>query len=207
MPEKPLNTLVTGFGPFPGVMQNTSGRIIEKLKNNFHGDDGIGYMEIPTEYDAGEKAIERILSNYNPELVLMLGVEPRAKYLSLEMMALNFTHASTPDNTGRIITNNIIKKEAPAALWTTIPVNPLLNHLRSNGYLSDIKATGGNYVCNHLYFLMLHELNKLEDKECGFIHVPPDSEVNPEYGWPLRLLCDSVKDAVEFLSVNNRKLQ
>ena len=198
--KTPVKMLLIGFGPFPGISINPAGNIIDSLKAEGFGEKDIAYQILPAEYRKGETAISRIMGKYEPEHILMIGVNVGARILFIEKMAVNFTHSPVPDNSGTTRINTKIKNNGAAALWATIPVDRLLSHLRSKGFLCDIEAFGGSYVCNHLFYVMLYELNRRGmSTDCGFIHVPPDETLKKETGWPMELLKDSIKTSCDFL--------
>lgn len=198
--SKRIRVLLTGFGPFPGIARNTADLVIEELKGSRFGGKDVAYLNIPTEYRKGEAAITRILSNYNPDWIIMLGVNATSRFLMVNKTAVNFTHSPLPDNGGTVKTNEKVRRNGAAALWGTIPIDDLLAHLRAKGFLCDVEASGGSYVCNHLYYLMLYELNRRGiGLGCGFIHLPPDDELNQKNGWPAEMLCNSIKCCINFL--------
>jgi len=198
--KTPIRLLITGFGPFPGVARNTASLVLDELKRTGYGGKDVAYLNIPTEYKKGESAITRILSKYTPDWIIMLGVNAMSRFLLVEKTAVNFTHSPLPDDGGAIKMNEKVKKNGAAALWATIPIDELLAHLREKGFLCDVEASGGSYVCNHLFYIMLYELNRRGiGLGCGFIHLPPDDELNQDKGWPVELLCEGIRCCGNFL--------
>lgn len=99
----------------------------------------------------------------------MLGVAASRDRISLEKVALNWNESEYPDNSGRKIEMGLIDPDQPLALMTVFPVNELFLELKSFAPKIHISFSAGSYVCNNVYFKVLHYF---PDKKSLFVHVP-----------------------------------
>ena len=91
----PIRLLVTGFGPFPGVRDNPSERLVRRIAasrrlRRIPGD--LRTAVLPTAWEPVRLATPQLLAEHDPELVLHLGVHTRADGFRIERWA------STPDS-------------------------------------------------------------------------------------------------------------
>ncbi len=61
----------------------------------------------------------------------------------------------------------------PAAYWSTLPLKATVKKLREEGIPASVSQTAGTFVCNHLFYGLMHMLEKSENRiRGGFIHIP-----------------------------------
>jgi pyroglutamyl-peptidase len=193
----PQTLLVTGFGPFENYPENPSGDIAETV----HGRvvDGIALVgrRIVVSWREAWTAIRAAVEEVQPQALLCLGVAPDS-FIRLEVLAKN---ASRPcldvlDETPQLGPLLRIIEGAPAAYWTTLPVEWLRERLRQQqpAIAAELWSDAGSYLCNHVFFHLMHFLEGRVPHR-GFIHVPryPRAE---DKGWPSRAI---VLDAGVFL--------
>src|SRR5262245_24302580 len=94
--------LLTGFGPFPGMPENASARLVERLapaaRRIFSG-FGIEAAVLPTEWRAGPQRLESLLAAFQPVIALHFGVSAHAKGFTVESRGRNAACA-LPDAAG-----------------------------------------------------------------------------------------------------------
>jgi pyroglutamyl-peptidase len=61
----------------------------------------------------------------------------------------------------------------PAAYFSTLPIKAIVQELRKRDIPAAVSQTAGTFVCNHVFYGLMHEL-ALHRPEVrgGFIHVP-----------------------------------
>jgi pyroglutamyl-peptidase len=72
--------------------------------------------------------------------------------------------------------------EGPAAYFSTLPVKSALRALQIAGIRAEVSQTAGTYVCNHVFYALMHELAGAVAPRArgGFIHVPYDEAQLPK---------------------------
>jgi pyroglutamyl-peptidase len=115
------------------------------------------------------------LLRYRPALVVCTGQAGGRASLSLERVALNVNDARIPDNTGSQPVDTPVIPGAPAAYFSTLPIKAMLAALLDAGINAEVSQTAGTFVCNHVFYGLMHELAthaELRQTRGGFIHVP-----------------------------------
>jgi pyroglutamyl-peptidase len=69
--------------------------------------------------------------------------------------------------------------DGPAAYFSTLPVDSLIECLTTEGIPANISYSAGTYVCNSLFYGLMHYIEKASrDVRGGFIHIPRGSAAN-----------------------------
>lgn len=167
--------LLTGFDPFGGASVNPSWQAVRAL----HGDQiqrrRVVAVQLPTEFGASLRALDIWLDQLRPELVVCVGQAGGRRAMSLERVAINVDDAPIPDNAGVQPVDRPVVPGAPAAYFSTLPVKALLARLQGEGLAAEVSQTAGTFVCNHLFFGLMHRLAThpaLRRTRGGFVHVP-----------------------------------
>ena len=165
--------LLTGFDPFDGAKSNPSWDTATALDGRIVGGHRIVARQLPTEFDASLRALRSAIRDTQPALVVCTGLAGGRRELSLERVAINVDDARIPDNTGAQPVDAKIVRNGPTAYFTTLPVKAMLAALRKNGIPAQVSQTAGTFVCNHVFYGLMHALRRQPSVRGGFIHVPP----------------------------------
>jgi pyroglutamyl-peptidase len=176
--------LITGFGPFPGAVENSSAWLVEmlaamplssRLDCEFHSE------VLPTEWAEIETLGPRLLLQHRPRLILHLGLSKRAKGFRIERSAHNVVDLRE-DARGDLPTMRTLLDRGNRRLDTAISATELAKHLRTQSLPAIASRSAGAYLCNYLYYLSLHWA-KAQEAPCDvtFVHLPP----GPRQGGPL----------------------
>jgi pyroglutamyl-peptidase len=112
--------------------------------------------------------------------------------LSLERIAINVDDAPIADNTGAQPVDTPVAPGAPAAYFSSLPIKAMLSALRREGLSAEVSQTAGTFVCNHVFYGLMHALATrpaLRHTRGGFVHVP----WLPGQGTPSMALDDVVR--------------
>jgi pyroglutamyl-peptidase len=60
----------------------------------------------------------------------------------------------------------------PVGYFSTLPVKACLQALTRAGIPAEVSQTAGTYVCNHVFYALMHQLAERPGIRGGFIHVP-----------------------------------
>lgn len=167
-----MKILVTHFDPFGGEEINSAAMAAQLLPAHI-GDVKIFVRQLPTVYATSAEICKRFLSDYSPDLLLMLGQATGRCQPELEKVGINWDNSAHPDNAGDIRQNLKIDPGAPDALFSTLPIEQMAESCRKLGLPAGISLSAGSFVCNHLMFCMLNHIkaNSLPIK-AAFLHLP-----------------------------------
>lgn len=159
-----MKWLVTAFAPFGGARTNSSQIILEKLRTQDWGDRVRFHSPVPVEFRTAWPDVRRHLS---PDIggLLALGQAENRSRIGLERVALNWTDARIPDNSGFVPEQNPIMA-GPNMHWCNIPWE---NYPLSED--SERSYSAGTYVCNSLMYQSL-DWGLASQKSAGFVHLP-----------------------------------
>lgn len=163
--------LLTGFDPFGGDTVNPSWEAVSRLHGESIAGRQIVAEELPTTFDGAPKALRAALRRHAPELVLCIGQAGGRASMSLERVAINVNDARIPDNAGAQPIDTPVVRRGPAAYFTTLPIKAMHADLRAAGIPAEISQTAGTYVCNQVFYVLMHALAGTRIRG-GFVHIP-----------------------------------
>jgi pyroglutamyl-peptidase len=167
-----MTILVTGFEPFGGEAINPSWEAVRRL-NGDTGDVRVERLLVPTTYADSIGTVTEVIDRLRPSTVLMVGQAGGRAELSIERVAVNCDDAQAPDNAGVLHEDAPIVSQGPTAYLATLPVKQIVAGLRSAGLPASVSNTAGLFVCNHLFYGVLHHIvTRKLDTQAGFVHVP-----------------------------------
>ncbi|MBX9900430.1 MAG: pyroglutamyl-peptidase I [Burkholderiaceae bacterium] len=166
--------LLTGFDPFGGEKINPSWEIAKSLDGMKIGKSAqIISRQLPCEFGTSLHLLEAALRELQPSMVICLGQAGGRAEMSLERIAINLDDARIPDNAGAQPIDNTIIPDAPAAYFSTLPIKAMMQSLQKQGIPAAISQTAGTYVCNHVFFGLMHVATTHQCIEkAGFVHIP-----------------------------------
>lgn len=195
-----MKILLTGFNPFAGLKMNPSQLIVEEIVLRAKGLSDIELIGevLPTEFEAAGNRIQELIHSIMPEIILSLGVSSRQNELHLERVALNIDDSSLPDNAGFSPEEKPIVNNGPLTYVSNMPLYYFKTELQKKGVPVKISNYAGTYVCNHVFYLALHQINKSYiDTICGFIHVPLIAKNGIPMG-PHKITFNRLVEAIEY---------
>ncbi|HUR89171.1 MAG TPA: pyroglutamyl-peptidase I [Ramlibacter sp.] len=169
------SVLVTGFEPFGPDNLNPSWMAAQALHGRMAGGHRIIGAQLPTVFGAAIRALRDEMMRHKPVLVLAVGQAGGRSAISLERVAINVNDARIPDNAGAQPVDTAIVAGAPAAYFTTLPIKAMLKALLDAGIAAEVSQTAGTFVCNHVFYGLMHELatsRQFKGTRGGFVHVP-----------------------------------
>jgi len=169
--------LLTCFEPFGGEAVNASAQTAALLPERI-GAWAILKRELPVVFGlAGEKC-RALIDALRPDAVLMLGQAGGRKAVTPELVARNVRWARIPDNAGRSPLGEPVVPGGEDALFATLPVEAMTEATRIAGLPAELSASAGLYVCNDLYYTVLHHLRG-SGISAAFVHVPAAATLAP----------------------------
>lgn len=169
-----MKILITGFGAFLDNKTNPSQKVCETLAGAQYRGFTLKTQILPVAYFAAASELKKVLQNFEPEVVMCLGLAADRTHLEIEKVALNFRNATGPDNNGLIATDEVIDPLGPGCFYTTLPYREMLAACERVQVKAALSLSAGSYVCNEVFYTLMNL--KARAKYAGFIHLPPNGE-------------------------------
>ncbi|MEE1621996.1 pyroglutamyl-peptidase I [Zafaria sp. Z1313] len=199
--------LLTGFEPFDGAAENPSILAARAaagvLRAAGHDAEAV---ELPCVFSRSGQRLEEALERFRPDVVLCTGLAAGRGAVSLERAALNVIDARIPDNEGARPVDVPVVDGGPAAYFTRLPLKRTLAALRAAGIPAEVSQTAGTYVCNQVFYHLMHALESRTaagdgPPAGGFVHVPAVDAADGGTGITVPLLARALEiAALEALS-------
>lgn len=170
--------LLTGFEPFGGEALNPSWLVAQAL----HGRSVAGAaaqpaarveaLQLPCVFGAAADGLLAALRRHRPAAVLCLGQAGGRSGFTLERIAINVDDARIADNAGRQPIDQPVVAGGAAAYFSRLPIKALVAALQAAGHPAAVSQTAGTYVCNHVFYALMHALRRRPGVSAGFLHLP-----------------------------------
>jgi pyroglutamyl-peptidase len=169
--------LLTGFGPFPGVPVNETARLVPTLAaaaHNAFNDHKIHHEILPAEWAVAPVRLAALLETHKPVLALHFGVAKDATGFRVECEGQNACRLA-PDARGEVPPFLNLLADGAMSQSATVPVDAIVQRLRSLGLPAYASADAGRYLCNAiLYHSLTASTRSKHGFRAGFIHLPTD---------------------------------
>lgn len=198
MKARTRTILVTGFEPFGGERINPSAEIARRLHGTRIGGCAVVGVVLPCVFGAATAELKRALRAANPRLVVCLGQAGGRTAITPECVALNRDDATQPDNVGQQPVDVPVVRGGPVAYWSTLPVKAMVAHLQAEGIPAQLSRTAGAFVCNHVFYGLMHALRRRPGMRGGFVHVPwlPEQAKAGQPSLPLEVMTTAISRAI-----------
>lgn len=188
MPKPKLHertVLLTGFDPFGGESINPSWLAVEKLHGETIAGRRVVAAQLPTSFARGPRALRAAIRRHAPELIVCVGQAGGRAQISLERIAINVDDARIADNDGAQPVDTPIVRGGPAAYFSTLPIKAIFAALREADIPAEISQTAGTFVCNRVFYALMHALTEDDNLRGGvrggFVHIPYTPEQAAAY--------------------------
>ncbi|MDB5889540.1 MAG: pcp [Polaromonas sp.] len=193
--------LLAGFDAFGGLQTNPSGESVLRL----HGETVAGHLivgaQLSTTFSQAPLELAQWVLRVQPVLVICVGMADSRHGFSVEQVAINLSDARIPDNQGHQPLDEPAVAGAPAAYFSTLPVKAIVQTLQDAGLAAEVSYTAGTFVCNHVFFKLMHSLSGSRQKgqavRGGFIHVPGPGSADAPADLSIDQLMRGLRLAVE----------
>ncbi len=165
--------LLTGFEPFGGEQKNPSWLAVQQL-DGYQLDDEVQIVsrQLSCEFEKSQQELKTAIDELTPVLVLAVGQAGGRTELCFEKVAINFIDARIADNAGQQPVGTPVVTDGPTAYFTTLPIKAMVNNLKQQGIPAAVSYTAGTYVCNTVFYALMHQLKDKPKVRAGFLHIP-----------------------------------
>jgi pyroglutamyl-peptidase len=161
--------LLTGFEPFGGEPVNPSWQAVSLLARRRE----VAAVELPCVFAESLPALRAAIELHRPELVVCVGQAGGRPDVTPERVAVNLVDARIPDNAGDQPIDLPVVPGGPAGYFTTLPVKACVAAIRDAGVPASVSQTAGAFVCNQVFYGLMHLLaTEFPGVRGGFVHVP-----------------------------------
>ncbi|AKM19054.1 Pyrrolidone-carboxylate peptidase [[Flavobacterium] thermophilum] len=165
--------LVTGFDPFGGETVNPSLEAVKQAAGWKTDRYIVEVREIPTVFGKSLVILHDAIMQVDPDVVICVGQAGGRADISVERVAVNINDARIPDNEGQQPIDEPVVPGGPVGYWSTLPVKAIVEALRRHGIPASVSYTAGTFVCNHVFYGLMHYITQSKKPiRGGFIHIP-----------------------------------
>lgn len=192
--------LVTGFGPFGGHEVNPAQIIAENLSGQMINGATIVGIIVPVNYTTSVEVVTQAIEDYNPVLVVSLGLAAGYPRIFIEKVGLNLRRFG--NHSCKWLNFRRLDPNGPWFRISPFPTYSIVKNIRRAGIPAQSSLYAGIYQCNALLYGVLGYIkeNDLQIKS-GFIHVPLLSSQDPN-GMELEKMLEATKIAIQ-VCLNN----
>lgn len=165
--------LITGFEPFDGATLNPAWEAVCRVAADQPAGLEVVAARLSCVFGTALKELRAAVQAADPELVLCVGQAGGRPDVTLERVAVNVDDARIPDNAGNCPVDEPVVEGGPVAYFSTLPIKACAAAVQEAGLPASISQTAGTYVCNHVFYGLMHLLaTEYPALRGGFVHVP-----------------------------------
>ena len=198
-----MKILITGFDAFGGEAVNPSWLSVSRVCQEAGDELTLIGACLPTEFSSSLTMLQQLVENHRPDLVIAVGQAGGRSSISLERVAINIDDARIPDNAGWQPIDEPIHPAGEAAYFSSLPIKAIVQALRTAGIPAEVSNTAGTYVCNHVFYGLMHLCRHMPGMRAGFVHIPylPEQAAK-QPGAPSMALDDMVRALTIILRIS-----
>ncbi|TQM81578.1 pyroglutamyl-peptidase [Saccharothrix saharensis] len=165
-----MDVLLTGFEPFAGEDTNPSWDAVDAVRPDGYR---LTRLRLPCVFGDAIAAVRGALAARRHDLVVCVGQAGGRAGITPERVAVNLDDARIPDNAGAQPVDEPVVPGGPAAYFTGLPVKACVAALEAEGIPASVSHTAGTFVCNHVFYGLMHLIaTEHPGVRGGFVHVP-----------------------------------
>lgn len=169
-----MNVLLTGFEPFDKEALNPSWEAVRALDGWCCESAVVHARRISCVFGAALTELDAAIDELRPQLVLAIGQAGGRSEITPERVAINIDDGRICDNAGCQPIDEPVVAGAPVAYFSSLPIKAMVRDLRAVGIPAAVSNTAGTFVCNHLFFGLMHRIatRPVPGMRGGFMHTP-----------------------------------
>ncbi|MCF4151093.1 pyroglutamyl-peptidase I [Dethiosulfovibrio sp. F2B] len=193
-----MKILLTGFEPFGGEPVNPALEAVKKLNGKTVAGASVSFCELPTVRWKSLEKLEKAIAEVDPDVVVSVGQAGGRTDVTPERIAINVDDYRIKDNDGNQPVDDLIAPEGPAAYRSTLPIKAMVSAMKEKGVPASVSNTAGTFVCNHVFYGLMHILAKEGNRrKGGFVHIPYLPEQAARLGGQPSMSLDCIVEGLE----------
>ncbi|SCK39515.1 pyroglutamyl-peptidase [Variovorax sp. HW608] len=168
------NILLTGFEPFDKDAINPSWEAVRALDGWRIEGATVHARRISCVFGAALRELDAAVDELRPQLVIAVGQAGGRSEITPERVAINIDDGRICDNAGCQPIDEPVVAGAPVGYFSSLPIKAIVRDLRAAGIPAAVSNSAGTFVCNHLFFGLMHRIatRPVPGMRGGFIHIP-----------------------------------
>lgn len=168
-----MDVLLTGFEPFDGESINPSWEAVAGFSGKQIGAARVHVLRLPVVFTQASTLLLEHLRHLRPQLCLCVGQAGGRARLSLEKVAVNFSHARIADNQGQQPQFCAIDAAGPVAYFAPLDLPRALAALEREELPAELSLSAGSFVCNELFYRLCgYQQQEQPTLQGTFVHIP-----------------------------------
>ncbi len=163
--------LLTGFEPFNQEPVNPAWEAVRALEGWAGEGFTVHVRQLPCVFGEAIRVIREAITQLQPDVVIAVGQAGGRVDLSVERVAINVDDAPIMDNAQCQLVDEAVVQGGPVGYFSTLPIKAIVTALRAAGLPASVSQTAGTFVCNHVFYGLMHHTAGLPLR-AGFIHIP-----------------------------------
>lgn len=169
-----MKILLTGFEPFDKDAINPSWEAVRALDDWRCEGATVHARRISCVFGTALRELDAAIDELRPQLVIAVGQAGGRSEITPERVAINVDDGRICDNAGCQPIDEPVVAGAPVGYFSSLPIKAIVRDLRAAGIPAAVSNSAGTFVCNHLFFGLMHRISTrpVPGMRGGFIHIP-----------------------------------
>ncbi|GAA4210475.1 pyroglutamyl-peptidase I [Streptosporangium oxazolinicum] len=134
---------------------------------------GVRTALLPCAFGGALEHLRAAVAEHDPAVVVCVGQAGGRPDVTVERVAVNLDDARIPDSAGCRPIDEPVVRGGPAAYFSTLPVKACVAAARAVGVPASVSQSAGTFLCNHLFYGLMHMIaTERPAIRGGFVHVP-----------------------------------
>lgn len=195
--------LLTGFEPFLNYPVNPTMDIVKELDGETINNYEIVGKILTVDFAKSGEQILKEIKNVQPDAVISLGLSAGRYKITPERIAIN-CNDGPKDNRGYEPAGERIFADGQDGMFTTLPIQQMVDQLKKADLPASISNTAGTYLCNNvMYHALYHFSTNQLAVPSGFIHIPASHALAVQHkkvpSWSHEDLTKAIRICIECL--------
>ena len=165
-----LNVVICGFDHYEALVRDGIGEPSDVDDPLHDANVSINTVALPVSFANAWPTLLETLDATRPDIVIATGLKHAAHSVAMERCATNLMNAARPDADNALPRFEPIIKDA---YWTRLPLRAIINDFARDGIPATLSSDAGTFVCNSLFYQLLHWTATQDRVLAGFVSFPP----------------------------------
>lgn len=178
-----MKILISGFEPFGKMSINPTEELLKEAISFEIENVEISTVLLPVNYDECAEELIAKIEEVKPDVVISCGLAAGRTAITPERIGINIKDTGSgdpyPDNRGMIPKDELIDKDGPDGLFSTLPNRLIEKNLKAQHIPAAFSNSAGTFICNNTLYAVLSYIRKNNlPIKAGFIHFPASTEMS-----------------------------
>lgn len=168
-----MKALISGFEPIWGIKRTPSGDLAKLWSTNQISVPGVEVQSLvlPQVFRKCTDILISEMKSFKPDVILMYGATKKNNPIRFERFAINCELSAMGDNSKIPVHERPIEVSGPAAYYSTLPIDYLVDRLEESHINARSSQFAGTHVCNSIMYGVMHHIFTNELPTLSLIHI------------------------------------